>query len=150
MTKNWLDLALKRNRIDIPMQPSPFRSIGMKGPTMKAVLTSLAVAALLACTQAAVAQDVAAGKKLFTDNCAPCHGAMGQGGMGKKLAGDAAYWDFPIFQRTVMTGVDDEGKQMQNMPVFGTTGFMDPKGVTPTDTDLKNIQAYLKTFGPPE
>ena len=117
---------------------------------MKAVLTSLAVAALLTCTQAAVAQDVAAGKKLFTDNCAPCHGANGQGGMGKKLAGDAAYWDFPIFQRTVMTGLDDEGKQMQNMPVFGTTGFMDPKGVTPTDTDLKNIQAYLKTFGPPE
>ena len=117
---------------------------------MKAVLTSLAVAALLACTQAAVAQDVAAGKKLFTDNCVRCHGAKGQGWVGKKLAGDAAYWDFPVFQRAVMTGIDDEGKKLKVMPVFEVTGFINPKGVMPTDHDLENIQAYLKTFGPPE
>lgn len=117
---------------------------------MKLVLISIAAAALMACTQGAMAQDLTAGKKLFTDNCVRCHGAKGQGGIGKKLAGDAAYWDFDIFKRTVMTGIDDEGKKMKIMPVFGKTGFTNPKGVMPTDTDLQNIQAYLKTFGPAE
>jgi hypothetical protein len=46
-----------------------------------------------------------------------CHGNKGQGAVGKKLAGDAAYWDSDIFKRTVMTGID------------------------------QNIQAYLKAFG---
>jgi mono/diheme cytochrome c family protein len=117
---------------------------------MKRILLAAATAALFAASQTAGAQDLAAGKKLFTDNCVRCHGAHGQGGVGKKLAGDAAYWDFPVFQRTVMTGIDDENKQMKTMPVFGKTGFTNPKGAIPTDTDLQNIQAYLKTFGPPE
>ncbi len=117
---------------------------------MRRVLTILAAAAAVAFTQAAQAQDVGAGKTLFTDNCQRCHGAHGQGGVGKKLAGDAAYWDFNIFQRAVMTGIDDENKQMKVMPVFGKVGFTKPKGAIPTDANLQNIQAYLKTFGPPE
>jgi len=94
--------------------------------------------------------DATVGKALYVDNCQRCHGAKGQGGVGKKLVGDAAYWDFPIFKRTVMTGIDDENKQMKTMPVFGKTGLTKPKGKMPDDTDLENIQAYLKTFGPPE
>lgn len=117
---------------------------------MKRLMFAAAAGALLACTQMGVAQDLTGGKKLYADNCAACHGAAGQGAVGKKLAGDAAYWDFDIFKRTVMAGLDDEGKQMKIMPVFGTTGFINPKGVMPTDDDLKNIQAYTKTFGPPE
>ena len=109
-----------------------------------------AAVVLLAGTQFGMAQDLAAGKKLFTDNCMRCHGAKGQGGIGKKLVGDAPYWDFDIFKRTVMTGIDDENKKMKTMPVFGTTGFTNPKGVIPTDADLQNIQAYTKTFGPAE
>lgn len=96
------------------------------------------------------ASDAAVGKVLYVDNCQRCHGAKGQGGIGKKLAGDAAYWDFAIFKRTVMTGIDDENKQMKTMPVFGKTGLTKPKGKIPDDTDLANIQAYLKTFGPAE
>src|SRR5262249_36032863 len=96
------------------------------------------------------AADAAAGKTLYVDNCQRCHGAKGQGGVGKKLAGDAAYWDFPIFKRTVMTGIDDENKQMKTMPVFGKVGLTKPKGKAPDDTDLENLQAYMKTFGPPE
>ena len=46
-----------------------------------------AAAALLKCAHSAMAQDLAAGKKLFTDNCVRCHGAKGQGGIGKKLWG---------------------------------------------------------------
>src|SRR6266700_3824115 len=78
---------------------------------MKHAFILITAAALLTYTSAAMAQDLAAGKKLFTDNCVRCHGAKGQGGVGKKLVGDAPYWDFAIFKRTVMTGIDDENKK---------------------------------------
>lgn len=94
--------------------------------------------------------DVGAGRTLYRNNCMRCHGAKGQGGVGKRLAGDAAYWDFSIFKRTVMVGIDDEGKQMKIMPVWGKTGLVKPHGEIPTDAELHDLQAYLKTFGPPE
>jgi mono/diheme cytochrome c family protein len=90
------------------------------------------------------------GKKLYVDNCLRCHGSKGQGAVGKKLAGDAAYWDFYIFKRTIMEGIDDENKRLKIMPVWGKTGFDKPKGEIPTDSELQDLQAYLKTFGPAE
>jgi len=104
----------------------------------------------LVMTEPAHAADVAAGKTLYVDNCQRCHGAKGQGGVGKKLAGDAAYWDFAIFKRTIVDGIDDENKKLKTMPVFGKTGFTKPQGKKPDDTDLANLQAYLQTFGPAE
>jgi mono/diheme cytochrome c family protein len=117
---------------------------------MQRLLISVATISLIASAQAAVAQDIGAGKQLYVDNCASCHGteAQGQGAAGKKLAGDAAYWDFPIFKRTVIEGIDDKGRQMKIMPVFEKTGLFKPKGKVPTDAELQDIQAYLKTFGP--
>ena len=117
---------------------------------MHKILILVAAISPLAFTQTALAQDAGAGKQLYVDNCMACHGAKGEGAAGKKLAGDAAYWDFAIFKRTVMEGLDDEGKQMKMMPVFGKTGYMNPAGAIPTDADLQNIQAYTKTFGPAE
>ncbi len=108
------------------------------------------VIGLLPVAQAGFAADVVAGKKLYVDNCQRCHGGKGQGGVGKKLAGDAAYWDFAIFKRTVDEGIDDENKRMKIMPVFGKVGLFNPKGRAPTDADLQDIQTYLKTFGPAE
>jgi mono/diheme cytochrome c family protein len=35
------------------------------------------------------------GAKVFTTNCAPCHGARGEGGVGPKLAGGEAALTFP-------------------------------------------------------
>lgn len=70
-------------------------------------------ALLLPSVAAHAAIDVAAGKRLYVDNCRRCHGARAQGGIGKKLAGDAAYWDFDVFKRTVLTGIDDEGRTMK-------------------------------------
>ena len=55
-------------------------------------LILMAAVVLLTCMQSAMAQDLTAGKKLFTDNCVRCHGPKGQGGIGKKLVGDAPYW----------------------------------------------------------
>jgi len=49
-----------------------------------------------------------------------------------------------------MEGIDDENKRMKIMPAWGKTGFVKPKGKIPTDNDLQDIQAYLKTFGPAE
>jgi mono/diheme cytochrome c family protein len=117
---------------------------------MKKITILIGIISVVAFTHASMAQDAEAGKKLYVDNCQICHGKEGEGDKGKKLAGDAAYWDFSIFKRTVMEGIDDEGKQMKLMPVYGKTGLIEPKGSIPTDTDLQNIQAYLKTFGPPE
>ena len=115
---------------------------------MKRLLIALATVLLFA--SQALAADVALGKKLYVDNCMRCHGTKGQGAVGKRLAGDAAYWDFPIFKRTLMEGIDDEGKHMKVMPVWGKTGFDKPKGEIPSDAKLYDIRAYLKTFGPAE
>ncbi len=118
---------------------------------MRKLLISTATILLLASAQASVAQDLGAGKQLYGDNCASCHGSEAQGAeVGGKLAGDAAYWDFSIFKRAVMEGIDDEGQQLKIMPVFEKTGFFKPKGQIPTDADLQDIQAYLKTLGPAE
>jgi len=113
------------------------------------VITAAALGVLVTSVPvSALAVDMAAGKTLYVDNCQRCHGDKGQGGVGKKLVGDAAYWDFPIFKRTVIEGIDDENKKMKIMPVFGKVGLFTPHGKVPTDDDLHDIQAYLQTFGP--
>jgi mono/diheme cytochrome c family protein len=108
-----------------------------------------AAIALIVSSVYAHAEDLVAGKKLYVDNCRRCHGAKGQGGVGLKLAGDAAYWEFGVFKNAVLAGIDDEGKHLKKtMPVFGKVGLTTPKSEIPTDDELQNILAYLKTFGP--
>jgi mono/diheme cytochrome c family protein len=109
----------------------------------------LAAVLLVAANGFGHADDLDAGKKLYVDNCLRCHGNKGQGGVGAKLAGDASYWESDIFKRAVLTGVDDEGKQLKKaMPRFGKVGLTKPNGAIPSDADLENVLAYLKTFGP--
>ena len=116
---------------------------------MKLRLIMAVLAATTLTTGLARAADVDAGKKLYVDNCQKCHGTKGQGGIGVKLAGDAAYWDAAPFKKAVMDGIDDEGKKLKPvMPHWGKTGFLIPKGVMPTDDDLANIEAFLQTLGP--
>lgn len=95
----------------------------------------------------AVAEDLEAVKTLYTANCQKCHGANGQGGIGKKLFGDATKWEYEAFKNAVLNGLDDEGHKLkQPMPLFGKVGLTDPKGKVPDDTDLQNIFAYVKTL----
>ena len=108
-----------------------------------------ALLVLVASSQPLRAEDIADGKKLYVDNCQRCHGAKGQGGVGLRLAGDAAYWEFDTFKNAVLAGIDDEGKHLKKtMPLFGKVGLTTPKGEIPTDTELQDVLAYLKTFGP--
>lgn len=127
---------------------------------MHRLLTGLAAVALVATAQPSFAADLQAGKDLYSDNCAICHGNKGEGYalsavpdgavQIKKLAGDAAYWDFSVFKEAVLNGKDDKGRAMRMMPVFSKTGLFNPPGQMLTDQDLKNIQAYMQTFGPNE
>src|SRR5215469_10878330 len=117
---------------------------------MNKLLSSIAVTAFIISAHVATAQDVGFGKKLYVDNCLRCHGTKGQGGVGKKLAGDAAYWDYAVFERTVIEGIDDENRRMKVMPVFGKVGLFNPRGKVPSDSDLHDVQTYLKTFAPAE
>ncbi len=116
---------------------------------MKQILTIVAVVGLTGYVSSAMADDAAAGKVLYQNNCLACHGDKGQGGVGKKLAGDAAYWTFAVFKKAVNEGIDDKNRQMKPiMPIFGKVGLQDAPSKPPSDDNLKNIQAYLQTFGP--
>lgn len=127
---------------------------------MNKYLVSAAAFAFLASAAPVMAQDLAAAGDLYNDNCAICHGNKGEGYPKevvpngavriKKLAGDSGYWDFAVFKAAVVDGLDDHGKAMQVMPVFGKTGLITPAGQKLTDDDVKGIQAYVQTFGPKE
>jgi mono/diheme cytochrome c family protein len=122
----------------------------MVSSTSFKVVLAVAILGVVCAARPAFAVDIAAGTKLYVNNCQRCHGDKGQGGVGKKLAGDAGYWDFPVFKRTVIEGIDDENKKLKIMPVFGKVGLFNPQGHVPTDDELQDVQAYLKTFGPAE
>ena len=121
-------------------------------------LLPIAAIVLAASAPSAFAADAAAGKDLYSDNCAICHGNKGEGYDKsvvpdgavriKKLAGDSAYWDFAVFKAAVVNGTDDHGRPMRVMPVFGKVGLYEPPGQMLTDDDVGNIQAYIQTLAP--
>ena len=127
---------------------------------MPRLLLSIAAVMMVTLVPSSYAADAAAGKDLYSDNCAICHGNKGEGYPKsvvpegavriKKLAGDSAYWDFAVFKKSVMQGLDDHDRAMRMMPAFGKTGLYEPPGQALTDADLENIQAYMQTFGPKE
>jgi len=63
---------------------------------------------------------------------------------GPGLKGEVAGWKFSFFKRAVLTAVDDVGKTLsQAMPHWGKQGFA---GKSPTDAQLRDLQAYLKSL----
>ena len=54
------------------------------------------------------------GQNLYGQNCLPCHGSMGSGGVAPRLAGNRVLADAPRFSGTVLNGGG-------GMPPWGTT-----------------------------
>ncbi|GMA16630.1 cytochrome c [Deinococcus metallilatus] len=111
---------------------------------MRPLISLLLLAAIAAPAHAAV--STAAGKAIYTANCAGCHGAKAQGGAGPSLHG-AAGWSYALFRRAMLQDKDDHGAPLKPpMPNWGKIGFKGDHGKPPTDTEIKNLQAYLKTL----
>ena len=84
------------------------------------------------------------GKALYQDNCASCHGAKGQGANGPRLVGDASKWSARLFERAVLSGIDDHGKPLKSaMPHWQNASLKSDHGVAPTRAEIKAIQHYL-------
>lgn len=75
--------------------------------------------------------DLAAGKKIFTQNCVVCHGANGEGGVGPNLTDEAWIHGGGIKNvfRTVKVGVPEKG-----MTAWGNT-------LSPTD--MQKVSSYV-------
>ena len=84
----------------------------------------------------------AAGPALFAANCAGCHGAQAQGGVGPNLSGLAKSWTAPQFAHAVLDGQAPEGRTLAPMmPRFKTAGF---DGAPPTDEQMTAVHTFLK------
>lgn len=109
----------------------------------------LGIGALVALTVAFAANptgNAASGAKLYQTACQSCHGAgaVGVNNLGPVLKGEVAGWKFAFFKRAVLTGVDDVGNTLKaTMPRFEKVGF---QGKKPTDQQLMDLQAYLKSL----
>ena len=77
---------------------------------------------------------MAEGKALFGDNCAPCHGAGGQGARGyPNLNDDVWLWGGSLsdIQHTITVGVRSTSEQTRNsqMPSFGRDALLKPEQI---------------------
>jgi mono/diheme cytochrome c family protein len=87
-------------------------------------------------------ESVAAGKQLYTKNCAPCHGTSGEGGPGNDLIPAApdltdAMWDHGATDGEIFTSIK-EGIP----PDFNMTPFKDRL----KDDDIWNVVNYLRSI----
>jgi mono/diheme cytochrome c family protein len=72
------------------------------------------------------------GAQIFQANCASCHGANGEGGIGPKLAGGAVIRDFAYEQNQIAFVAKGRG----SMPGFG--GSLSP-------AQLRQVVEYTRT-----
>jgi cytochrome c553 len=94
----------------------------------------IVVAALVALSVPAQAQDAAQGKTKFA-TCVACHGANGQGGAGPKLAGQKP--EVIVQKLTAYKNKEQRGPQSALM--WGMAGAL-------SADDIKNIAAYTATM----
>lgn len=114
----------------------------MKTPIVLTLLAGLAGSAASAPTRAMLV----AGKGIYAANCAGCHGARAQGGVGPELK-EAAGWSAALFSRSILRNVDDVGRVLKApMPNWGKVGFKGDHGRPPTAAEIRNLQAYLRTL----
>jgi len=84
---------------------------------------------------------MAGGRSVFAANCAPCHGAGGQGGHGyPMLADDDWLWggDLANIERTIRYGVrgTSADTRQSEMPKFGADGLL-------TAAQIADVTAYV-------
>lgn len=108
----------------------------------------VAAAALLLATSAPAAD--LNGKALYQQNCASCHGDNGKGGTkevkGPLLAGDASKWSSKLFERAVLSGIDDKGRKLElAMPHWKDASFKSDLGHAPSKQEVAAIHRYLRT-----
>jgi mono/diheme cytochrome c family protein len=75
---------------------------GPRSATARPPRSPVGRSALLVFLAAAASAAPVAGQTLFRDDCAPCHGPAGQGGIGPQLAGRS--WDAGVFDKQVRNG----------------------------------------------
>ena len=94
--------------------------------------------AVVAATPASATPD---GQALFVGNCAGCHGAQAEGGVGPAL-GEAAAWSAPEFAQAVLNGVGPGGRALAPvMPHFAQTGL---DGAPATDAQVEAIRTFIQ------
>ena len=117
------------------------RDVGAAQARMEPMLARIRTA-----TPAAIAADpelrafaVAGGRIAFANNCAPCHGAGGQGALGgfPSLADDDWIWggSYDAIHQTITHGVrssDDDETRLSQMPRFLTDGVLNARQVSDT------------------
>ena len=93
---------------------------------------------------------LAEGKAAFGDNCAPCHGAGGQGQQGyPNLTAGRWLWGGTLdqIQTTITHGIraDDPDTHTSAMPAFGKDGILKPE-------EIRQVVSYVRTIDglPPE
>jgi mono/diheme cytochrome c family protein len=91
---------------------------------------------------AAAPESVAAGKALYTKNCAPCHGVNATGGSGNDLIGPApdltdAEWQHGSTDGEIFTNIKD------GIPPDLSMG---PFGDRLKDTDIWNVVNFLRSI----
>lgn len=110
-------------------------------------LTAIALASGLAVASAqAMAADAGAGKKLFEQSCASCHGMQAQGqGMFPKLAGKSA--------EEIVTALGhykngDQAALKKMNPNLGGSNYaiMAPNAAGLSDGDMEDLGAYISSL----
>lgn len=105
------------------------------------VLTTLASVSVMASTI-----EPLDGRVLFQENCSRCHGENGKGGAVLPLVGGASKWTLKLFQRAVLTGVDNKGHPLKSpMPHWKDASFKADNGAAPTKAEIAAIYQYLRT-----
>jgi cytochrome c oxidase cbb3-type subunit 3 len=92
-----------------------------------------------------LALALAHGKAAFLANCAPCHGAGGQGGKGyRNLTNEDWLWGGALedIQQTITHGIRDyadKDTRQSAMPAFGALGILKPE-------EIHEVASYVRTL----
>lgn len=116
-------------------------------PVWGSVLTPEQLDALVVYTlQAASGAPIALGQQLFAENCAPCHGELGEGGPNPTRPDDVIA---PISSAEYLKTRDDATLRSvvaQGQPNFGMSPFGTAFGGPLDDDEIEAIVAYLRSW----